>query len=76
MDNVTPECEHDSNGGGYHFVTWIGGPEDRLIPNTGQTQEELEALDKQLRKEGKYLSGGCVSCSKCGEPFYPNLYFS
>lgn len=75
VDGVPDKCEHEWNGKGYHFVSFIrGGGMDTLIPDTGQSQEEMEKLDKDLRKEGKYLSGGCVSCSKCGKPFEPPMF--
>lgn len=69
------KCDHQWDGKGYHFVSYIGGGGmDDLIPDTDQTQEELQKLDEELIKNGKYLSGGCVSCSKCGKPFEPPLY--
>lgn len=75
VDGIPDKCEHEWNGKGYHFVSFIrGGGSDTIIENTGQTQEELEKLDEELRKEGKYLSGGCVSCSKCGKPFEPPMF--
>ena len=74
VDGIPDKCEHQWDGPGYHFVTYIGGCEADLIPDTGQSQEEMIALDEQLRKEGKYLSGGCVSCSKCGKPYEPSMF--
>jgi hypothetical protein len=74
VDGIPDKCEHDSNGHGYHFVSFLGGGTDELIPDTGQTQEELMKLDEELRKNGRYLSGGCVSCSKCGNPFSPPMF--
>lgn len=75
VDGIPDKCEHEWNGKGYHFVSHInGGGTDNLIPNTGQLQEELMELDELLRKEEKYLSGGCISCSKCGKPFEPSMF--
>lgn len=75
VDGIPDTCEHDSKGTGYHFISFIGGGGfDELIPDTGQTQDEMIALDEELRKNGKYLSGGCSSCSKCGRPFTPPMF--
>lgn len=75
VDGIPDECEHEWNGKGYHFVSFLGGGGmDSLMPDTGQTQDELMEMDEKLRKEGKYLSGGCVSCSKCGKPYEPPMF--
>lgn len=75
VDGIPDKCDHEWDGKGYHFVSYVGGGGmDEPIPDTDQTQEELQQLDEELRKNGKYLSGGCVSCSKCGKPFEPPLY--
>src|SRR3990172_8381776 len=75
VDGIPDKCEHQWDGAGYHFVSYIGGGGmDSLIPDTNQSHEEMEVLDKALRNEGKYISGGCVSCSKCGKPFEPPMF--
>jgi hypothetical protein len=75
VDGIPDKCEHEWDGKGYHFVSFMdGGGFDALIAVADQTQEELEEMDKQLRFQGKYLSGGCVSCSKCGKPYSPEMF--
>jgi hypothetical protein len=75
VDGIPDECNHEWNGQGYYFVSYInGGGFDEFIPDTGQATGELQALDEKLRTEGKYLSGGCVSCSKCGKPYEPSMF--
>lgn len=77
IDGIPDSCEHDDVGSGYYFISYTkehGGGLVDMIPDTGQTQDEMIALDEQLRREGKYLSGGCVSCSKCGKPFSPPMF--
>lgn len=75
VDGIPDTCEHDGVGHGYHFVSFIGGGGmDTMIPDTGQSHEEIEKLDEEFRKNGKYISGGCVSCSKCGKPFTPPMF--
>lgn len=77
VDGIPDICQHDSYGSGYHFISFTrehGGGFCDMIPDTGQTQEEMITMDEELRKNGKYLSGGCVSCSKCGKPFTPPLF--
>jgi hypothetical protein len=67
VDGLPDKCQHDDEGAGYYFIGGDGF--DELVPNTGQTQDELRTLDLHLRAFGKYISGGCVSCSKCGKPY-------
>lgn len=75
IDGIPDKCEHQWDGKGYHFVSFMGGGGmDELLPNADQSYEELDAIDAELRKNGKYLSGGCVSCSKCGKPFTPPMF--
>jgi hypothetical protein len=75
VDGLPDKCDHDDKGSGYHFISYMGGGGmDELLPDTGQTQEQLMALDLHLRAFGKYLSGGCVSCSKCGKPYEPPMF--
>jgi hypothetical protein len=75
IDGIPDTCEHDSEGSGYHFVSFIGGGGmDEPILDTGQTHEEIEKMDAELRLNGKYISGGCVSCSKCGKPAMPPMF--
>lgn len=75
IDGIPDKCEHDWNGSGYHIVSKIGGGmSDKLIANTGHSQEIIEAMDEELRRQGMYLSGGCVSCSKCGKPYEPPMF--
>lgn len=75
IDGIPDKCEHDDKGSGYHFISGAGGwPYDELLPNTGQTQDDLMTLDLHLRAFGQYISGGCVSCSKCGKPYEPPMF--
>lgn len=75
VDGIPDKCQHQWDGKGYHFVSYInGGGFDEMIPDTGQSQQELQNMDEELRKQGKYLSGGCVSCSKCGKPYEPEMF--
>ena len=75
VDGIPDKCEHQWDGHGYHIVSYMGGGgTDCMIADSGQSQELMEALDTELRKQGKYISGGCVSCSKCGKPFEPPMF--
>lgn len=75
VDGIPDTCEHEWDGPGYHIVSKIGGGmPDKLIANSGHSQELVRTMDEELRKQGMYISGGCVSCSKCSKPFEPPLY--
>lgn len=75
VDGIPDKCDHDDNGPGYHFISYMGvGGFDELLLDTGQSQEDLWMLDLHLRAFGKYLSGGCISCSKCGKPCGPPMF--
>lgn len=75
IDGIPDQCEHDWDGKGYHIISCIGGGGyDEWIPDTTNSAEEYYELDEELRLRGKYISGGCVSCSKCGKPFEPPMF--
>lgn len=68
------ECSHDHNGHHLLMINKIGGDEfDKYLVDTGFSPDEIIAIDEQMRKQGYYLSGGCLSCSKCGQPFRPPI---
>ena len=58
VTGVKDDCEHDENGG------WLS------FDNDGNYYKESELTDEILPK----ISGGCVSCSKCGKPFTPDFF--
>jgi hypothetical protein len=75
VDGIRDKCKHVWDGPGYHMISKIGGGEiDKMIANTGESQDVYNAFDKKLRESGYYISGSCVSCSKCGKPFEPPMY--
>lgn len=69
------ECEHDDKGSGLLMISKIGGGEtDKYLVDTSFSPDQIISIDEQMRKQGYYLSGGCVSCSKCGQPFSPPMF--
>lgn len=73
IDGVPDDCNHDWDGEGYYIVSFIGGGGDEYIKPPA-SRDEYEKLDAEYRKAGRYISGGCVSCSKCGKPFSPDIH--
>lgn len=68
------ECAHDNKGSKLHIISKIGGGEtDKYIVDSGLSRETLGQVDENLRKAGYYISGACVSCSKCGQPLEPPM---
>lgn len=75
IDGIPDQCDHDWNGKGCHIISYIGGGGyDKMIPIIDDHPDEFYRMDQELRLNGKYISGGCVSCSKCGKPFEPPMF--
>lgn len=66
VSGVPDKCKHDDNGEVMYFN------------NEGQFWKENELpLDEDERiefMEVNNINGGCVSCSKCGKPFTPDVW--
>ncbi len=75
IDGVPDKCQHEWNGSGYDIISSIDYVSTEYVAAPpDETPEEYYRRDQELRKNGKYISDGCVSCSKCGKAFEPNLW--
>lgn len=75
IEGIPDKCEHEWNGKGYHIISYIGGGGcDEFIPDTTNSAQDYYKLDEELRLQGKYISAGGVTCSKCGKPFSPPMF--
>jgi hypothetical protein len=80
IDGIPDKCDHDYSGPGVHFVS--GGEngdevltDAELAKSPGATEsEKFYNKDQELRKQGKWISGGAVTCAKCGKIFSPPMF--
>lgn len=65
LTGVPDECKHDDDGESVYFNDEAKYWEDSELPS--DTEKRCEFM-----KENN-INGGCVSCSKCGKPFTPDI---
>ena len=66
VTGVPDKCKHDDAGEIMHFNDNYEYWKESELPK--DEDEKLEFMEKNR------INGGCVSCSKCGKPFTPDLY--
>jgi hypothetical protein len=69
IDGVPDKCKHDDKGEVMSFNDNYEYFKESEIPNYKTDYEGWLKFQKDHK-----ISGGCVSCSKCGKPFSPPMY--
>jgi hypothetical protein len=69
VSGIPDKCEHDDNGETMQFNDAGEYFKESEIPDHKTNYDEWLAFTTKHR-----LTGGCVSCSKCGKPFELDLF--
>lgn len=69
IDGVPDKCQHDSKGEELAFNNNYEYFKKSEMPDYNTDPEAWEKFQRDHK-----ITGGCVSCSKCGKPFSPPMY--
>ena len=69
IDGVPDKCKHDDDGDVLYFNNNGEYFKESEMPNHHADYEGWLKFQKEHK-----ITGGCVSCSKCGKPFSPPMY--
>lgn len=69
IDGIPDKCEHNWDGETLSF-----NDAGEFFKDSEMPDHSSDPVGWVKFQEEHKINGGCVSCSKCGKPFYPPLY--